>query len=197
MGGMTPGSWARTTLALAVLFGSLPVVGRVLFGTWGFAESAAIGGLCLMASVYLRIRERRRMTLPDDAAALEAALGLAWHGRDEEADVLLNRLLRLSPRFWQARQLRGELRLRQPGGAARAALEFSEAIALAPGEAHLRILRGHAYLLSGNDAAAVRDFETAELLGAAVAARAPIMGSYLGIPDSSTFKEETENGGNL
>ena len=186
MGGMTPGSWSRTTLALAVLFGSLPVVSRVLFGAWAFGEAGALGGLCLMASAYLHIRERRkRAPLPDDAAVLEAALELARDGRSRESAALLDAVVRTSPRFWQAFQLRGELRLREEGRAAAAERDFSEAIALAPGEPHLYVLRALARRLSGDSSGAERDLEALERLAATPAAT-PFVGTYLGIPDCST-----------
>ena len=153
--------WSRTAWALAILFGSLPLVSRVLLGVWEFDGAVGMAGLCLLAGAYFHlIGRRRRAAVPDSATLLNEAIGLASTGRTAEAAVLLTAAIRLSPRLWQAFQYRGGLCLR--GGEFSSAIEdFTDAIRLAPGEPHLYQLRAEAYHLLGDQASANQDLEMA------------------------------------
>jgi tetratricopeptide (TPR) repeat protein len=132
--------WSRIAWALAALFASLPVTGRILLGTWGFEGSAALACLCLIAGTYLHFLGRRHTpALADPAAMLDEAIQLAGAGRTRQAVRLLTRAIRLSPRFWQAMELRGRLYLAM-GNPTAAFADFTEAIALAPEEPQLRAL---------------------------------------------------------
>ena len=131
-------------MALGLLFGSLPLAGRLLLGTWGFPGAVEAACLCLIAAIYLHVLGRRRhRTVPDAAAMMDLALQLAASGQTAEGIAVLTEAIRLNPRVWQAFQYRGELYLRL--GRAEAALrDFMEAIGLAPEEPHLRFLRDQA-----------------------------------------------------
>jgi tetratricopeptide (TPR) repeat protein len=142
--------WSRAAGALALLFGSFPIVGRLVLGTWEFGGSAEIACLLLVAGVYLHLRSRRKYAAnPDPATLLDQASELAANGRADRAVVLLTKTIRQSPRLWQAYQYRGELRLRL-GEFVLAAQDFSAAIRLAPDEPHLYRLREQATSLSKN-----------------------------------------------
>ena len=72
---------------------------------------------------------------------------------------------KLSPRLWQARQYRGQMRLAEPDAVESALKDFTEAIRLAPDEPHLYILRSHVFSLLGRDSFARADLEVAARLG--------------------------------
>jgi Flp pilus assembly protein TadD len=74
-------------------------------------------------------------------------------------------MLRLSPRLWQARQYRGQMRLVEPDAAEAVLQDFTEAIRLAPEEHHLYVLRSHIFTLLGRDSSARADLEMAARLG--------------------------------
>jgi tetratricopeptide (TPR) repeat protein len=131
--------WSRAAWALALVFGSLPVVGRLVEGDWEFIAAAEIACLLLMVGAYFHVRSRRYLTKPDPATLLDLANQLAANGRSDKAIALLTKTIRQSPKLWQAYQYRGELRLRL-GDFHRAAQDFSDAIRLAPDEPHLRVL---------------------------------------------------------
>jgi cytochrome c-type biogenesis protein CcmH/NrfG len=141
--------WSRAAWTLALLFGSFPVVGRLVLGDWEFAGSAEIACLLLLAGTYFHLRSRRYAANPDPATMLDQANQLAASGRIDRAIALLTKTIRQSPKFWQAYQYRGELYLRA-GNAALATQDFAEAIRLAPGEPHLYLLREQAYSLLGD-----------------------------------------------
>jgi tetratricopeptide (TPR) repeat protein len=161
---MSPAQWSRTAFAVALVFGSLPVASRVLLGDWEFESAAGIACLCAIAGVYFRIVDRRTFrALPDPAAMLDQANQLASAGRTDRAAARLTEAIRLSPRFWQAFQYRGELHLLhgRPGDARH---DFDQAIAIAPNEPHLYALRAQAHLALGDEPAGARDLETAGVL---------------------------------
>jgi tetratricopeptide (TPR) repeat protein len=135
--------WGRTALALAFLFGSLPLAGRIFLGSWGFDDATLLACLCFAVAGYLHIRARRFRVVPDAAALLDGAIQLAASGQPAEGIALLTEAIRLSPRLWQAFQYRGELYL-QSGDVEAALRDFDRAISLAPNEPHIRVLRGHA-----------------------------------------------------
>jgi len=154
--------WARATWGMAALFGSLPVASRIFLGSWGFPEAAELSFVCLTVGTYLEIRGRRRLkALRDDATALERALSLAAEGRTREAEAVLTKAVRISPKLWQAYQYRGQLRMHQPDFWSEALADFNEAIRLAPKEPHLYTLRSQVYDLLGDDSSARKDQETA------------------------------------
>jgi tetratricopeptide (TPR) repeat protein len=162
---MSPAQWSRTAFAIALVFGSLPVASRILLGDWEFESAVGIAILCAIAGVYFRILDRRTFrAIPDPAAMLDEANQLASAGRADRAMARLTAAIRLSPRFWQAFQYRGELHLYQqrPDDALR---DFDEAIGLAPAEPHLYALRAQAYLALGDEASSARDFAAADELG--------------------------------
>lgn len=131
-------------LALALLFASLPVVGRLFLGSWGFPDATLLACLCFLLAAYLYIRGRRSYrAAPDAASQLDGAIQLAASGQTERAIALLTEAIRLNPRLWQALQYRGEL-YHQLGSIDAAIRDFDQAIALAPGESHIRVLRGYA-----------------------------------------------------
>ena len=135
--------WSRTALALAALFGSLPLVSRIVLGSWAFEGAGGIAFVCLLLGTYWHLVSRRYRTLPDPATRLEEALGLARAGQVDDAIVRLSAAIRVDPELWQAYQYRGELYLMHDS--ARAALaDFEAAIRLAPGEPHLQNLRDRA-----------------------------------------------------
>jgi cytochrome c-type biogenesis protein CcmH/NrfG len=131
--------WSRAAWALALLFGSLPIVARLVFGTWEFIGAGEMACLLLMAGTYFHVRSRRYVTKADPATLLDQASRLAVNGEIDKAVGLLTRVIRQNPKLWQAYQYRGELRLRI-GHFDLAAQDFSKAIRLAPDEPHLRVL---------------------------------------------------------
>ena len=131
--------WSRAAWALALLFGSLPIVARLVFGTWEFIAAGEMACLLLMAGTYFHVRSRRYVTKADPATLLDQASRLAVNGEIDKAVALLTRIVRQNPKLWQAYQYRGELRLRI-GQFDLAAQDFSKAIRLAPDEPHLRVL---------------------------------------------------------
>jgi tetratricopeptide (TPR) repeat protein len=138
--------WSRTAFALAALFASFPVAARLFLGAPAFDEGLGIAGLCLVVGAYLYIRSRRRAQAPDPAALLDEAIRLVSVGDTRRARRLLDRLIGENPRFWQARQARGEVRM-MAGEIGDALDDFDEAIRLAPEEPHLRELHAHAEAL--------------------------------------------------
>jgi len=133
--------WSRAAWALAILFASLPVSSRLFLGVWGFESAAGMAALCFVVGTYLHIVARRgQAAVPDPAAMLDEALGVARSGQVDDAIALLTEALRLSPWLWQAYQYRGELYLAKQLPEL-ALVDFSEAIRLAPGESHLHALR--------------------------------------------------------
>jgi tetratricopeptide (TPR) repeat protein len=158
--------WRRAALALAFLFASLPLVGKLFLGSWRFDGALELSCLCLVAAAYLYFAGREpRPPIPDSAAILDEALRLAEAGETGRGLALLDEALRLSPRLWQARQYRGQMRLGESDAAESALKDFTEAIRLAPGEPHLYILRSHVFTLLGHDASARADLEAAARLG--------------------------------
>jgi cytochrome c-type biogenesis protein CcmH/NrfG len=139
--------WSRAAWSLAIVFGSLPVVGRLVEGDWEFVSAAEIACLLLIVGAYFHFRSRRHITKPDPATLLDQASQLAANGRMDRAVALLTKTIRQSPKLWQAYQYRGELRLRL-GEIELAAQDFSDAIRLAPDEPHLRRLLEQAAGLS-------------------------------------------------
>jgi len=135
-----------------------------LLGSWGFEGAAELSGICFLAGLYLYIRSRRAARVPDAAAQLEKALGLASSGQREEAIALLTKTIHLNPGFWQARQHRGTLYCRGDSWD-RAIEDFSAAIRLAPEEPHLYRLRAEVRRLAGDEQAAQKDFDIAVSLG--------------------------------
>lgn len=131
--------WSRAAWALALLFGSLPLAGRLVLGSWEFISAGEIACLLLLAATYFHVRSRRFSTKPDPATLLDQANRLAANGRPDRALAVLTRTIRQSPKLWQAYQYRGELRLRL-GDRSLAAQDFSDAIRLAPDEPHLHLL---------------------------------------------------------
>src|ERR1017187_5799044 len=149
---------------MALVFGSLPLASRIFLGGWGFDGAAEIGCLCLLAGVYFHIVSRRFPAVPDPATTLERAGQRASEGRGDQAIALLTEEIRMSPQLWQAFQYRGELYLKQGEQVEAALRDFSEAIRLAPGEAHLYLLRGQVYSLLGDDDSARSDYARATAL---------------------------------
>jgi tetratricopeptide (TPR) repeat protein len=158
--------WSRTAFAMAAVFGSLPLASRIFLGGWGFDGAGEIGCLCLIAGIYFYIVSRRFPAVPDPASILERAGQRASAGRGDQAIALLTEGIRLSPQLWQAFQYRGELYLQQGYQAEAALQDFSEAIRLAPEEAHLYLLRAHAYSLLGDEASSRNDYASAAELEA-------------------------------
>ena len=135
--------WSRTAIALGVLFGSLPPAGKLILGSWGFGDAAALSLLCFLAGGYLHLRSRRHRVAPDPAALLDRALQLAAEGDSNAALAVLTEAIRENPRLWQAFQYRGEIRL-QSGRYLAAIDDFDAALEIAPAEPHLRALRDYA-----------------------------------------------------
>ena len=158
--------WCRAALALAFLFASLPVASKLFLGSWGFDGATAIASLFLVGAAYLYFAGREsRPPIPDSAAILNEAIGLAASGDTGRGIALLDEALRLSPRLWQARQYRGQIRLEEADAAESALQDFTEAIRLAPDAPHLYILRSHVFTLLGQESAARADLEAAARLG--------------------------------
>lgn len=124
--------WSRTALALAALFGSLPLASLIFLGAWGFGEAAGIACLFAVAGLYLRLASRRYRSLPDPASMLAEANELALEGRRDAAIEKLTEAIRLSPKLWQAYQYRGQLYLLEEADAARAQADFEAARRLGP-----------------------------------------------------------------
>jgi cytochrome c-type biogenesis protein CcmH/NrfG len=135
--------WSRAAWSLAAVFGSLPIVGRLVQGDWEFVSAAEISCVLLIAGAYFHVRSRRHITKPDPATLLDQANQFAANGRTDRAVSLLTKTIRQSPKLWQAYQYRGELRLRL-GQVELAAQDFSDAIRIAPDEPHLRVLLAQA-----------------------------------------------------
>jgi tetratricopeptide (TPR) repeat protein len=158
--------WRRAALALALIFASLPLAGKLFLGSWRFDGALDIACLCILAAAYLYFVERdRRPRTPDSAAILDKALQLAARGATGRALALLDKALRLDPGLWQAWEYRGQIHLGQPDGTESALEDFTEAIRLAPGEPRLYILRSHVFTLLGQASSARADLETAARLG--------------------------------
>ena len=157
--------WRGIALGLAILFATLPLASKLFLGSWGFDEAPAAALLCLAGAAYLHFAWRgHRPPLPDSAAVLDEAIRLAASGDTDRGIALLNEELSMSPRLWQARQYRGQLRLYQPEAAESALQDFTAAIRLAPNEPHLYLLRSHVFALLGRDESARADLETAARL---------------------------------
>lgn len=116
---------------------------RIVLGDWAFEGAGGLAGLWLAGGVYCHIRGRRLKTAPDPAATLDEVLALAAAGRMEDALPIVDRTIAENPRFWQAYQCRGELRLLM-GDASAALADFDAALRLAPDEPHLREWRSRA-----------------------------------------------------
>jgi tetratricopeptide (TPR) repeat protein len=158
--------WCRAALALALLFASLPLAGRIFLGSWRFEGALDIACLCMLVAGYLYFVGRdRRPQAPDSAAILKEALQLAATGATEVGIALLDEALRLDPGLWQAWEYRGQIHLNERDSAEFAIEDFTQAIRLAPDEPHLYILRSHALTLLGQDSAARADLEVAARLG--------------------------------
>ena len=156
--------WSRAAWALAALFATLPLAGRILMGSWAFQGAGELAGLCLVLGTYLHFVGQRHRVLRDDAAALERALQLAAAGQTGTALRQLSEIIQVNPRLWQARQFRGQVYVRSHESWDRAMEDFSEAIRLAPKEAHLYVLRAQLHSVMGDDAAAQQDYQAAASL---------------------------------
>jgi tetratricopeptide (TPR) repeat protein len=158
--------WWRAALALGLLFASLPLAGRLFLGSWRFDGALDIAGLCVFAAVYLYFVGRGpRPPVPDSAVILHEAIRLAASGATGRGLALLDEALRLDPSLWQAWEYRGQINLGRPDAVESALKDFTEAIRLAPDEAHLYILRSHVFTLLGRDSSARADLEAAARLG--------------------------------
>ena len=158
--------WRRAALALALLFGSMPLTAKLFLGSWGFDGATGTACLFLAVAAYLYFAGRKdQPPLPDPAAILDEAIRQASLGQIDRGLALLDEALRLSPRLWQARQYRGEMQLAASDAAESALQDFTEAIRLAPDEPHLYVLRSHVFTLLGRDSFASADLETAARLG--------------------------------
>lgn len=162
--------WRRAALALSLLFASLPFAARLFLGSWRFGDATGIACLCLLAAAYLYFAGRERHPIPDSAVILDKAIQLAASGDIHQGIALLDKELQLSPRLWQARQYRGQMRLGEPNAIESALKDFTEAIRQAPEEPHLYLLRSHVFHLLGHDSAARADLEAAARLGGDTAA---------------------------
>lgn len=157
--------WRRAALALACLFASLPLAGKLFLGSWRFDGAIELAALCLGAAGYLYFAGREhRSPIPDSAAMLDEALRLAGLGQTGRGLALLDEALRLSPGLWQALEYRGRMRLAEANAAEAALKDFTEAIRLAPDEPHLYVFRSQVFALLGDDASARGDLETAARL---------------------------------
>lgn len=167
--------WSRAALALAVVFASLPLAGKLSFGSWRFDGALDLAGLCLFAGAYFYFvgRDRQPQTL-DSAAMLDKALRSAAIGANQRALALLEKALQLDPGLWQAWEYRGQIHLAQPGGAESALQDFNEAIRLAPDEPHLYVLRSHALTLLGRESSARADLDAAARLQAGDESKPPL-----------------------
>ena len=98
--------WCRAALALAFLFASLPLTGKLLLGSWGFDDAPGIACLFLAVAAYLYFAGRKdQPPIPDPAAILDEAIRQAALGQTDRGLArglaLLDEALRLSPRLWQ------------------------------------------------------------------------------------------------
>jgi len=158
--------WSRAALALAVVFGSLPLTTKLVLGSSGFEGAPGIACLCLVAAAYLYLAGRKSTPpVPDSAAILGEAIRIAASGDTGRGIALLDEAFRLSPDLWQAREYRGYFRLGESDAAEGALQDFTDAIRLAPAEPHLYILRGHVYTLLGRESEARADLDAAARLG--------------------------------
>jgi tetratricopeptide (TPR) repeat protein len=158
--------WSRAALALALLFASLPVAGKVFLNSWRFDGALDLACLFTLAAAYLHFVGRdRRPQIPDSAAILDNALQLAATGATDRGLALLDEALRLDPGLWQAWEYRGRIHLAEPDGIESALTDFTEAIRLAPDEAHLYTLRSHVLTLLGQHSSALADLDAAAQLG--------------------------------
>src|SRR5580698_2334859 len=96
--------WSRAAWGLALLFGSLPVAGRLVLGTWEFTGAAEIACLLAMLGGYFHFRSRRYSARPDPATLLDQANQLAANGRVDRAVALLTKTIGQNPKLWQAYQ---------------------------------------------------------------------------------------------
>jgi len=87
--------WSRAAIGIAALFASL--------GVWGFDGAWALAFLSALAALYFHLLGRRSR-LPDPALMLSRAQELAAEGRVDEARGLLQKTLRVSPWFAEARE---------------------------------------------------------------------------------------------
>lgn len=157
--------WSRAAFGLALVFGSLPLAGKLLLGSWGFEGAPGIAALCLVAAAYLHLEGRTaRPPIPDASLILSEAIRLAASGETDQAIALLDEEFRRSPKLWQAREYRGQIHLAESAAGESALEDFTEAIRLAPAEPHLYLLRSHVYTLLGRDDAAQADIATAARL---------------------------------
>jgi tetratricopeptide (TPR) repeat protein len=156
--------WSRTATAAGLLFASLPVVARVLFGAWGFPQAASVAVICFAIAIYLYARSSGRwLRIPDGAVMLDRAQQLVSVGKVRKAISVLTRTIRLDPNLWQAYEYRGKLRVSE-GNYREAIEDLSEAIRLAPRERHLYVLRAEVYDNLGQNILAQQDYETAHRL---------------------------------
>ncbi len=89
--------WCRAALALALIFASLPLAGKLFLGSWRF-DALDIACLCMLAAGYLYFVERdRRPPTPDSATILNRALQLAASGATGRGLAILDEALRLDP----------------------------------------------------------------------------------------------------
>jgi Tfp pilus assembly protein PilF len=157
--------WCRAALALALIFASLPLAGKLFLGSWRFDGALDIAGLCVLAAAYLYFvgRDHGPQTL-DSVVMLDKALQFAARGATHRGLALLDEALQLDPNLWQAWEYRGQIHLGEPEGTESAFEDFNQAIRLAPDEPHLYILRSHVLTLLGQSSSARADLETAARL---------------------------------
>ena len=140
--------------------------GQAVLGSWTFDGAAGIACLCLIAAVsFYFVGESVGPRSPIPLSILDEAARLAAAGEIDRGIALLDQVLQLSPRLWQARQYRGQMRLAEPDAVESALKDFTEAIRLAPDEPDLYILRGHVFSLLGQDSFARADLEVARPTG--------------------------------
>ena len=86
--------WCRAALALALIFASLPLAGKLFLGSRSFDSALDIACLCLLTAAYLYFvgRDRRPQT-PDSAAILDKALQLAATGATGRGLALVHGVL--------------------------------------------------------------------------------------------------------
>ena len=131
--------WSRTAFALAALFASFPIAGRLLLGEWTFEGATGLAGLWLAIGVYLHIRSRRMKGDPDPRRYSTKRCNSSRRANPTAPSRCSTVRFRRSPRFWQAYQYRGEARL-QFGKVSAALADIDEAIRLAPrGTAAIRL----------------------------------------------------------
>src|SRR5437762_1137510 len=86
--------WWRALLALAVLFASMPLMSKLLLGSWAFDDALGIACLLSAAAAYLYFAGRKHRTVPDAAAMLEEAIQQAASGHIEKGLAILDDVLR-------------------------------------------------------------------------------------------------------